>query len=63
MKRRIAALIVTGVLLVGTPAFAADRNTGSLYQQANQLLLKVVKELKAVFRIAAAEELPTPPRP
>ena len=65
MKRRIAVLVFAGVLLVGhsAPAFALNRSKESSDRPFRQLVIKAVKQLKSVLRIAPAEDMPIPPRP
>lgn len=64
MKRHIAVLVVTGVLLVGPAgsASALNREPGSPQQSFRASVIKAVKQLKNVFRISTAD-YPTLPKP
>ena len=63
-SRRFAALVLTVVLLAGhsAPAFASSRDTASRERSLRQLVVKVVKQLRDVFKISAQDD-PTPPKP
>lgn len=65
MKHRIARLFFTSVLLFGltAPAFAMNREGSSPRHQVRELIVRAIKQVKSVLRIAPHEEYPLPPRP